>query len=66
MRFQSTNYDADKTYFGFIVNPAGRQSFETTAKFAGGALSIWDTVKNETEVSRSVITGFLPIAGIIR
>jgi hypothetical protein len=54
LRFASTNYDASTESFGFITSPAGRQAFEKTAKFAGGALSIWDTIKNETEISKQV------------
>ena len=54
LRLGSTNVNIDRSTFGFITNPSGRATFEKTAKFAGGAFSIWDTVKGETEISRQV------------
>jgi hypothetical protein len=63
LRFQSTNFDANRDTFGYIVAPAGRQVFEQTAKFAGGGVSIWDTVGTETQVTLEVADGRL-FAGI--
>jgi hypothetical protein len=68
---QATDHDADGSTFGFISSPAGRRTFETTPKFtAGAALSVWDTIKNETEISKQVsdnrvfagVWGYLVIA----
>ena len=54
MRFQVTNFDADRSSFGLITSPVGRESFETIAKFTGGSISIWDAVEGETEISKQV------------
>jgi hypothetical protein len=53
MRYMSTNADASPESFGFIVGPGGRQTFETTTRFPGNALTIWDAIRNECEVSKT-------------
>ena len=46
-----TNADASPESFGFITSQLGRKTFETTTRFPGNALTIWDAVKNETEIT---------------
>jgi Phage capsid family len=54
MRLLSTNLDIDRSSFSYITSPVGRKSFEATAKFASGAVTLWDAVGAETEISREV------------
>jgi hypothetical protein len=57
MRYLSTNYDADRTSFGWIVAPAGRRYLESNPRFTNAAASFWDVVGKESEVSLEVNDG---------
>lgn len=54
MRFQSTNFDVDRSSFGFITSPNVRRGLEETAKFAGSGITNWDGIGPETEITREV------------
>jgi HK97 family phage major capsid protein len=53
LRLASSDHDADSSEY-FITNPIGRKTFETTQRFTGSALTIRDSVKNETEFSKQL------------
>ena len=57
VRYMSTNYDASPESFGYIVAPGGRQTFETTFRASGSALTIFDAIRNEVEVSKQIGDG---------
>jgi Phage capsid family len=54
MRYASTNYDADRTSFGWMTNPRGRKYFESTPRFTNAAASMWDLIQKEAEFSLEV------------
>jgi hypothetical protein len=54
MCFQSTNFDVDRTSFGFIGSPNIRRALEETSRFSGGGTTNWDGIGDVTEISREV------------
>jgi hypothetical protein len=57
LRLAATDHDVDRSNFGFIVSPHGRNTCESTARFANAGITIWDAVKGESEVPKQITDG---------